>query len=78
MELEAHAMPITLVSQPTILHSFFISLKIQQQTLFDRFQRDQKLESGVQPDQRYNRFIIPKLGGGGHNKWVDSGPLAKT
>jgi hypothetical protein len=34
MKLEAHVKPITLVLQPTILHSifFFISLKIQQQT----------------------------------------------
>jgi hypothetical protein len=35
MEWEAHAMPITLVLQPTILHSifFFISLKIQQKNI---------------------------------------------
>jgi hypothetical protein len=34
MKSEAHAKPITLVLQPTILHSifFFISFKIQQQT----------------------------------------------
>jgi len=34
MKSKAHVKPITLVLQPTILHSifFFISLKIQQQT----------------------------------------------
>jgi hypothetical protein len=36
----------------------------KQQTLFERFQRDQKLECGVRPDQRYTRLIIPKLGWG--------------
>jgi hypothetical protein len=63
VEWQAHAMPITLGLQPTILHSifFFISLKIQQQTLFERFQRDQKLECGDRPHQRYTRLIIPKL-----------------
>jgi hypothetical protein len=65
-------MPITLVLQPTILHSifFFISLKIQQQTLFEQFQRDQKLECGVRPDQRYTRLRIPKLGGARTSGWI--------